>query len=341
MLAEFDLSSNSTALSNEFIEHFDSLIFQISWGVTMLSNLLISNVLFSFLILFDRHGGDWAKRSLLNQLSSQCAYPVIIHNLIITPIWSYRVFIGPLNPTMAELTVVIANSCIIWVLLCLTEALLTRAIMATSYKYVSGINDMFFSNFIFMVNFGFSLGSHCCLGILGLYLFLARLLVNDKPNKKFLSLFVGSFRNDELLTGIRNGNAKMSLFYPIVFGTTCVFACYSAVTIAVKKFIGYKKDKNLVKNITIMIDSGESVLRINNVKHNNPIIGSLPIIATTTLFAGFGLISFRNVVSGDGPVFQFWFIWFAEIFFKTILPLLVIIKDKSFCSFIQRFIEHL
>ena len=135
----------------------------------------------------------------------------------------------------------------------------------------------------------------------------------------------------------------MSLFYPIVFGTTCVFACYSAVTIAVKKFIGYKKDKNLVKNITIMIDDkGEPILRINNAKHNNPIIGSIgAIIATTTWFAGFGLISFQNVVSGDGPIFQFWFIWFAEIFFKTILPLLVIIKDKSFCSFIRRFIEHL
>ena len=135
----------------------------------------------------------------------------------------------------------------------------------------------------------------------------------------------------------------MSLFYPIVFGTTCVFACYSAVTIAVKKFIGYKKDKNLVKNITIMIDNkGEPVvLRINNAKHNNPIIGSIPIIATTTLFAGFGLISFRNIVNGDGPVFQFWFIWFVEIFFKTILPLLVIICRESFRSFIRRFIEHL
>ena len=132
----------------------------------------------------------------------------------------------------------------------------------------------------------------------------------------------------------------MSLFYPIVFGITCVFACYSGATIAVKKFIGYKKDKNLVKNITIMIDDkGETVLRINNAKHNNPIIGSLPIIATTTLFAGFGLISFRNAVSGDGPIFQFWFIWFAEIFFKTLLPLLVIICRESFCSFIRRFFK--
>ena len=64
-LAEINLSLNSTALSDEFIEHFDSLMLQISWGVTMLSNLLISNVLFSFLILFDRLGGDWAKRSLV------------------------------------------------------------------------------------------------------------------------------------------------------------------------------------------------------------------------------------------------------------------------------------
>ena len=164
--------------------------------------------------------------------------------------------------------------------------------------------------------------------------------MQEKLEKVFFFVFVGSFRNDELLTGIRNGNAKMSLFYPIIFGTTCVFACYSGATIAVKKFIGYKKDKNLVKNITIMIDDkGEPVLRINNFKHNNPIIGSLPIIATTTLFAGFGLISFRNAVSGDGPIFQFWFIWFAEIFFKTILPFLVIICRESFHSFIRRFLE--
>ena len=170
-LVEFNFSSTSTELNDTFIENFDSLTVQISWGVTMLSNLLISNVLFSFLILFDKHGGDWAKRSLFNRLSSQCAYPVMIHNLIITPIWSYRVFIGPFNPTMAEVTIVIANSCIIWVLLCSTEALLTRAIMLTSYKYVNGINDVFVSHFIFMVNFGFSFGSHCCLGILGLYFF--------------------------------------------------------------------------------------------------------------------------------------------------------------------------
>ena len=86
--------------------------------------------------------------------------------------------------------------------------------------------------------------------------------MQEKLEKVFFFVFVGSFRNDELLTGIRNGNAKMSLFYPSVFGTTCVFACYSGATIAVKKFIGYKKDKNLVKNITIMInDKGEPVLR--------------------------------------------------------------------------------
>ena len=153
-------------------------------------------------------------------------------------------------------------------------------------------------------------------------------------------MFVGSFKNDELLTGVRNDNSKMGLFYPFVFGTTCVFSCYSAVTIAVIKFIGYRKDKKLVKNITIMIDNkGEPVVRINNAKHNNPIIGSLPIIATTNLFVGFSIIFTLNVVNGDQPFFQFWFFWFAEIFFKTILPLLVIICDENFRSFIRRFIE--
>ena len=103
------------------------------------------------------------------RLTSQCAYPVIIHNLVITPIWSYRVFFGPLNWIVADFAISTGNACVSWVLLCLTEALVIRAIMITSYKNFSGVDDMFVSTFIFLVNLGFSFGSHIGLCVLGLY----------------------------------------------------------------------------------------------------------------------------------------------------------------------------
>ena len=151
-----------------FIELFNSLALKICWGWTLVSYLILSNVLFCFLLLFDKYGEDWAKRSLFNRVASQCSYPVIIHNVIVIPIWTWRVYFGPLSTAMADLTVLTANACIIWVLLCLTEALVIRAVMVTSYKHISGINDMFISHFIFMVNLGFSFGSHFGLFILGL-----------------------------------------------------------------------------------------------------------------------------------------------------------------------------
>ena len=53
---------------DDFNEHFDSPLLRICLGLTIVSNLIASNILFSFLILFDKYGGDWAKRSLFNRL---------------------------------------------------------------------------------------------------------------------------------------------------------------------------------------------------------------------------------------------------------------------------------
>ena len=103
----------------------------------------------------------------LHRLTSQCAYPVIIHNLIVTPIWSFRVFFGPVNWIVADFAISTGNACATWVLLCLTEALVIRAVMITSYKNFSGINDNFMSTFISLVNSGFSFGSHIGLCTLG------------------------------------------------------------------------------------------------------------------------------------------------------------------------------
>ena len=43
----------------------------------------------------------------------------------------------------------------IWGILCITEAVAIKAAMATKFKYIGGINDDFFGNFLFMTNLGF------------------------------------------------------------------------------------------------------------------------------------------------------------------------------------------
>ena len=86
-LSQFSYNQSITTEKTKFL---DSFTLKICWILTIVSNLLISNFLFSFLILFDKHGEDWAKRSLFNRIVSQSSYPVIVHNLIVTPIWTAR-----------------------------------------------------------------------------------------------------------------------------------------------------------------------------------------------------------------------------------------------------------
>ena len=121
-------------------------------------------------------------------------------------------------------------------MLCLTEALVTRAVSIKSFKHVYSINDKFFNNFIFLVNIGFSFVSNLTLYSLGNH---------------------GLGTSDELLTGrIQKDVGTTSFFYEITFGINFVICCVSSITIAIQKYIAYKNDKDLVKNINIMINQG-------------------------------------------------------------------------------------
>ena len=59
----------------------------------------------------------------------------------------------------AEITILVGTLTTIWVILCMTEAIASRAAMATKFKYIGGINDYFFGHFLFVANLGFAMGS--------------------------------------------------------------------------------------------------------------------------------------------------------------------------------------
>ena len=82
---------------DDFSDLFNSWSVKVGWLLTIISDLIISNVLFFLLIQFDKYGEDSMKRPLHNQLTSQVAYPAIIHNLVVTPSWALRIYFGPLD----------------------------------------------------------------------------------------------------------------------------------------------------------------------------------------------------------------------------------------------------
>ena len=121
-----------------------------------------------------------------------------------------------------------------------------KSLLMTKFKYFGHINDDFFSRFFFFGNILFNFGS------------ISYLLLS------------GIIRSDGVLTGIKGTPHRMSIFYLIVIGTLSAVSCLSTITIAVKKYQAYQSDKNLVKNINIMIinDGGEPKKQFNTQMYN-------------------------------------------------------------------------
>ena len=98
-----------------------------------------------------------------------------------------------------------------------------------------GINDRFFSTFLFEFNIGFAFGSH-------------------------LALFaLGSIGKDEVLTGVvfKSEGRNPSLFYPLFFGTILTIGSISSLTTAAQKWKGWAKEKRRARKINIMINQGQ------------------------------------------------------------------------------------
>ena len=230
--------------------------------------------------------------------------------------------------------------------MCLTEALMIKALLLTNFKQFIGINDSFFSIFAGLINIGFSLGSHIALFILG------------------------SLGSDEILTGIVKSR-QVSLFYKVMIGTMSVISFFSSMAIGIKKFEAYQKDKKLVKDVNIMINNTDSSDRRRSVnlgkhnsnilpipvpalngeeratsappflptldrqpkqkminkRYNSPVVTTLVLVFFIILTAGsiLAYIAVFNVnESTSDYIKSVWFGWVFSIFSRTLLPIWII-----------------
>ena len=87
---------------DHFEDFFNSLEVKICLCITLISEFLVSNVLWYSFLMYDKYAEDSMKRSLYNQIISQITYPVLLSSLLSTPIWIWRLAFGPLNPVVAD-----------------------------------------------------------------------------------------------------------------------------------------------------------------------------------------------------------------------------------------------
>ena len=307
-------------IDDDFSEAFDSHFLKTCVGLTTFTELFIIIPLFYFLILFDKYGEDAMKRSLNNYLSSQIAYPGIVLIIFNRPIKVWRVFVGPLNLFVADFNLFTQNSAIIWVILCQTEGFLTKALFVTSYKHINGINDKFFSNFLFLVNIGFSFGSH------------------------ILLIFFGCLSDDGLMTGVENpNNVPISIFYFITIGVSSIIFVGSLLIIAVNKVLAFQKDKNLVKEINITLGNeygDQKIIQFNTSRYNKPIFNTILAFTHTFLLSGV-TIYYITSFPINIHIQRFWFIWGTKLVIITIIPIVMVaFFMKDFRKFIVKMFKN-
>ena len=210
--------------------------------------------------------------------------------------------------------------------MCLTEALMIKALLLTNFKRFSGISDSFFSMFASLMNIGFSLGSHIALFTLG------------------------SLGSDEILTGIQGKPRQISPFYELTVGALSAFSCLSLMAIGFKTFEAYQKDKKLVTDINVLINNSVSIVngtldsqpkqKLNNIRYNKPVINTVVLASLIFLIAGTLLIYIAvfNINESTSDYIQsVWFGWAGCIFFRTLLPLgIVTFHLKDFRTFISK-----
>ena len=95
---------------DDFDEIYNSSSLQICYFFKLLTDFFISNVLCILFILYDKYGEDSMKRSKYNRMTSQFCYPAIISNLLSRPAWTWRIYIGPISSTAADVAVLIGKA---------------------------------------------------------------------------------------------------------------------------------------------------------------------------------------------------------------------------------------
>ena len=127
----FDFRPSAATTDSDLGKFLNAIIhsdqFKLWFGLSFLCVWFFNNFYYAFLILYEKHRSDSAKRSLKDEILLQFWYVQAVSNITL-PCLAWRVFFGPFNPTLAELISGVANFISVWSLLCLNEVAIIRTV---------------------------------------------------------------------------------------------------------------------------------------------------------------------------------------------------------------------
>ena len=152
---DLDLKNVSfSELSDDFEVIFDSVWIKILGCVICLLMVTFNNACCILVCLFEKYGGDPMKRSLKNQIMVQIWYTGIVSNNICSPLITWRLIVGPLNPNIAAIQCLFANFYRSWMFLSWTETIIIKALQLYKFSYMNGVNEDFMARFFLVGNIG-------------------------------------------------------------------------------------------------------------------------------------------------------------------------------------------
>ena len=83
-------------------EDFDNLGIKIITGILYFCLIFFNNVYHLYMIWYDKEHTDPMKRSVIDQILPFFGYATILHNLVCSTLWTWRILIGPLYFIVAE-----------------------------------------------------------------------------------------------------------------------------------------------------------------------------------------------------------------------------------------------
>ena len=108
-------------------------------------------------VYYEQNGGDPTKRSLQNILFAQVARSLAFYLFPGCFGFTWLIFFGPMNETLAWLNVWLRQFFETFGILYTTETMVIKVVMVYGWKYACCIDEAFFARFIFLFNFGFAL----------------------------------------------------------------------------------------------------------------------------------------------------------------------------------------
>ena len=339
----FNAEQNIKEGVDDFKDLLNTSNIKVTSGILSFLLITFTNAFNIILSMFEKHGGDPLKRSLINQLVVQIGYCMVINNTICTPLLTWRIFFGPIYVGIATFNSFCKNICMVWIMTCLTEVFIVKVLMLYKFSYMAGIDDTFLSRFLFLENLGFIFLSQ-----------LSRFYLGSMYESAEFQILSGIMVREELI------------FWPIYGTITNIIFGLAFGSIAIKKIMEKFKECKLQLSLKVNIQENcftiggqensqknqiATPLKINNFKYNVPLLSGIHFgvlgAITFILFAiGITLAFLKLYVYATMddkmiPYQQFLYrnLFLESFLFSLVLPIMYLATKKDVLRFMKNMIK--